>query len=428
MVEHEGDRTATHHLDSARRARSGIRLQTSTALDLVQEGIASARIQLSAEIPRLPGRARRPGLARDCRQAVDVETLESGKHLGRVDGDPLRPARDFSPRLLTETVDVAQTRATIELAATDAGLHITIWIALDAHGVLHQRAELTNTGSTPYRLDALRHTLPIPPEASELLTTTGRHLRARHPQREPVTVGRHARQSRRGRPGADATVITAVGTPRFGFESGTLWCAHLAWSGNHEIAVERQPSGITALQASELLLPGEVILQPGESYRAPELLATCGDGLNEVSARFHASLRARPEHPSSPRPVTLNTWEAVYFDQSLEKLTRLAEAAAEVGVERLVLDDGSEAWYVYTLTGSSAAYPPGAIRFPGLHDDVLYIVTRVAQPGGLPDFGLSELAWAESGVCLPGRVLRMIGVQAPVLGLEQATVIHLSSR
>ena len=51
-------------------------------------------------------------------------------------------------------------------------------------------------------------------------------------------------------------------------------------------------------------------------------------------------MRARPQHPRRPRPVTLNTWEAVYFDHSLEKLTALADAAADVGIERFVLDDG----------------------------------------------------------------------------------------
>jgi alpha-galactosidase len=40
------------------------------------------------------------------------------------------------------------------------------------------------------------------------------------------------------------------------------------------------------------------------------------------------------------RPVTLNTWEAVYFDHNFETLTKLADAAADVGVERFVLDDG----------------------------------------------------------------------------------------
>jgi alpha-galactosidase len=38
--------------------------------------------------------------------------------------------------------------------------------------------------------------------------------------------------------------------------------------------------------------------------------------------------------------VVANTWEAVYFDHDLDRLTRLAEASAEVGAERFVLDDG----------------------------------------------------------------------------------------
>jgi len=41
-----------------------------------------------------------------------------------------------------------------------------------------------------------------------------------------------------------------------------------------------------------------------------------------------------------PRPVHLNTWEAVYFDHRTDDIRALAEAAASVGVERFVLDDG----------------------------------------------------------------------------------------
>ena len=38
--------------------------------------------------------------------------------------------------------------------------------------------------------------------------------------------------------------------------------------------------------------------------------------------------------------MVLNTWEAVYFDHRLDRLTALADTAAELGVERFVLDDG----------------------------------------------------------------------------------------
>jgi alpha-galactosidase len=38
--------------------------------------------------------------------------------------------------------------------------------------------------------------------------------------------------------------------------------------------------------------------------------------------------------------VLLNTWEAVYFDHSFDRLAALADVAAEIGVERFVVDDG----------------------------------------------------------------------------------------
>jgi alpha-galactosidase len=38
--------------------------------------------------------------------------------------------------------------------------------------------------------------------------------------------------------------------------------------------------------------------------------------------------------------VTLNVWEAVYFDHDVARLSALADRAARIGVERFVLDDG----------------------------------------------------------------------------------------
>lgn len=105
--------------------------------------------------------------------------------------------------------------------------------------------------------------------------------------------------------------------------------------------MEKLSSGTTTLAAGELLLPGEVRLAPGAQYRTPWVFgAWSADGLDGMAARFHQYLRSRPHHPSTPRPVVVNTWEAVYFDLDLEKLLALARAAAEVGAERYVLDDG----------------------------------------------------------------------------------------
>jgi alpha-galactosidase len=95
--------------------------------------------------------------------------------------------------------------------------------------------------------------------------------------------------------------------------------------------------------AGELLLADEVILKSNETYAAPTVVAVySNEGVNGASYRLHQMLRARANHPTNirPRPITLNVWEAVYFDHNFEKLSALADAAAEIGVERFVLDDG----------------------------------------------------------------------------------------
>ncbi|WP_051619905.1 alpha-galactosidase [Haematomicrobium sanguinis] len=222
----------------------------------------------------------------------------------------------------------------------EADLELQVEMRLGQYGLLHQRATVRNVGETPFTLQTLNLTFPLPWDATEILDTTGRHLKERTPQRHELTFGTHLRESRRGRPGADGTLFLAAGTPGFGFESGQVHAVHLAWSGNHRVAAERTNTGDNFLWAAELYQPGEIILQPGEEIMSPWAIASWGNGLNELSARFHEEWRARPQHPGKPRPVTLNTWEAVYFDHDLTTLTALADTAAEVGVERFVLDDG----------------------------------------------------------------------------------------
>ncbi|TFC58992.1 alpha-galactosidase [Cryobacterium sp. TMB1-7] len=251
-----------------------------------------------------------------------------------------RAGRFFSPALLTTAIE--HTGDTLTVHATDDinRLALRIDLAVDAAGVLSSSLTLTNTGDDDYDLVDLCVTLPLPASATEILDTTGRHLRERSPQRHAFTQGRHQRDSRKGRPGADATLLLAAGTPGFGFESGLVHAAHLAFSGNHRLAAEKLVTGSAFLQAGELLAAGEIRLAPGAGYSTPTVIASWGDGLNELSARIHTRLRSRDVHPRTPRPVTLNTWEAVYFDHDLGRLTALAQAAARVGVERYVLDDG----------------------------------------------------------------------------------------
>jgi alpha-galactosidase len=260
-----------------------------------------------------------------------------------------RAGRAFAPLFTVESVEVASpesgTGGSVAVRAVDldTALALEMSVVLHPSGLVALRATLTNTGDDAYHLDALTLSLPVPVTAAELLDFTGRHLRERAPQRHDFVLGSYVRNGRRGRTGADATLLLLAGEPGFGFRSGRVWGVHTAWSGNHTTFAERNSEGTAIIGGGELLLSGEIILAPGESYETPVLFGGQGDGLDEVSAQFHGYLRARPQHPRSTRRIALNTWEAVYFDHDLDTLITLADRAAAIGMERYILDDG---WFL----------------------------------------------------------------------------------
>lgn len=233
--------------------------------------------------------------------------------------------------------------SSVEIRAEDpdALLHLAVTVELARSGVLRLRSRIVNDGSDPYTVDGLEAALPLPAQATELLDLTGHWARERHPQRRSFDLGTWSREGRRGRTGHDATLALLAGTAGFGFRHGEVWGLHVAWSGSHLTYAERMLEGTATIGGGELLAAGEVILAPGEEYTSPWLYAAYSDrGIDGLSAAFHTWFRDRSHHPSSPRPVVLNTWEAVYFDHDLDRLRGLADVAARIGVERFVLDDG----------------------------------------------------------------------------------------
>jgi alpha-galactosidase len=223
----------------------------------------------------------------------------------------------------------------------EAELSVRYELELTEEGVVRTRSTVTNTGSSDLVLVALRSALPVGASATELLDLTGRWTRERVPQRREWGQGTWQRTGRHGRTGHDATLLMAAGTPSFGFRTGTVWATHVAWSGDHVAYAERTAEGESLLGGHELLGPGEVVLGQGASYESPWLMGAWSDrGLDGVSERLHAWTRRHSPRTRSTRPVVVNTWEAVYFDHDLGRLTALADAAADIGVERFVLDDG----------------------------------------------------------------------------------------
>lgn len=299
--------------------------------------------------------------------------------------------RDWAPRFRPagHTLDGAQ--LTVEARDDVACLALTTVMALDH--ALSVRVELTNLSpDEAYRLDGLSITVPLPERACELLTFTGRWSGEFQMDRTPWLRGAHTAENRRGRTSHEHPPLVFAGIRGFGEAAGSVWGAHLAWSGNHAMLAERLADGRRYLQLGELLHPGEITLEPGSSYRSPELVAVHSEtGLSAAGRQFHRRLRTRAEHPRSPRPVMFNSWEAVYFDHDLDRLRTLAEKAARIGVERFVLDDG---WFGSRRDDTS-----------GLGD---WQVSADAHPDGLDPLiahitalGMSFGIWVEPGMVNP---------------------------
>ncbi len=261
--------------------------------------------------------------------------------LGSRAGEGLYPAfRPVSVDVLAQDGTDGAPSALQYLAHDDeADLDLLIELDLTASGLLRLRATLTNRGGDGYAVDSLLLALPTPAAETLVIDQSGHHLRERETSFHDFTIGAHERTSRVAR-GHASSVIHGSCEPGTGWNRGGVHYVHVAWSGNTRSVAERTVLGQQVLLGGELLLPGEVVLDHGGSYATPWLVATWGEGLDQAAGRIHDHLRSRPGHPTSPRPVTFNAWEAVYFDQALEPMLELVEAAASVGAERFVLDDG----------------------------------------------------------------------------------------
>ena len=246
---------------------------------------------------------------------------------------------DWSARFVTDSVTCDGVLLTIDAADNVAGLKLRTEVESLPGGSLRIRHILTNTAAGPYVVETLEVRIPLADNATEIMDFTGRHERERTPQRHTVSDGTWLREGRRGKPSFEGNLIVA-GTPGFSFGSGTVIAVQPAWSGNSTIAVDRSCEDAAAICAGELLLPGEVMLNEGESYETPWIMVTASNhGLDGVAHSLHAWQRSLPAHPKK-QPVTLNVWEAVYMNQDFGVLSDIARKAAALGVERYVLDDG----------------------------------------------------------------------------------------
>ncbi len=251
---------------------------------------------------------------------------------------------------------------------------------------------LTNEGETAFFVDWLAAATMAPPQHLDFLRTFhGRWCAEFQQQARPLPMGLTCLENRRGRTSHESFPGVIVNQGSADEQHGECLGIHLGWSGNYRVLVERLSSGDVQVQMGVLFAGGEAVLGRGESLQSPTVYVAWSDrGLSAMSQKFHHHARqhlirfpgagASAQSPL-PRPVTVNTWEALYFQHDMPALKRLVDAAADVGAERFVLDDG---WFEGRDddTSSLGDWYPDRIKYPeGLTPLADYVRAKGLQFG-----------------------------------------------
>lgn len=178
----------------------------------------------------------------------------------------------------------------------------------------------------------------------DLITFYGRHAMERNMQRVPVAHGIQMIQSRRGASSHQYNPSMILAEKNACEDHGNCYGMVFVYSGNFRGEVEKdqfnQTRAVLGLSREMFHYP----LLPGEEFTAPEVILSCsGEGLGKLSRNFHRCIRrhlCRGKYRDRVRPILVNSWEAAYFNFNCHTILELADAAAELGIEMVVLDDG----------------------------------------------------------------------------------------
>ncbi|MGW2898557.1 alpha-galactosidase [Streptomyces sp. NPDC001212] len=279
----------------------------------------------------------------------------------------------------------------LEFADDLLGLRTTLhYETVPGTDVVLRWTELTCTGETEARLerfDSAAVTVPVQGGA-RLTYLAGQWSQEFQLKDVRLERGRFEMESTQGSAGhayhpwlaiQDAAAPAEGATPTYGIA--------LEWSGNWRITADAEPGGAVRVRAGRVPHEGAVRLAPGATLVTPRLACAFSpdglDGLARVWHRYERHLTS--DRIDRPRKVLYNSWEATGFDVDAAGQLELAKAAAELGAELFVVDDG---WFTGRPddSGGLGDWDPDPAEFPGGFDRFVEDVRAL----GL-DFGL----WVE---------------------------------
>ena len=243
--------------------------------------------------------------------------------------------------------DVSESE-TLEIVLKDKYSDIEVTLrygVLPKLDIITRCASVANNTNEPVILTkAASLCLDIPHGEWEWVHFHGRHAMERLTERMPLCHGIQESSSTRGTSSHHQNPTVLLCSPDCTETSGSCIGAALMYSGSFQtkIQLDQMEQVRLVMGINPELFRWK--LKPSEMFDTPEVIMSySSNGMEKLSHNFHRVIRehvCRGKYKLAERPVLINNWEATYFDFNEEKILKIAEQAAALGVDMLVLDDG----------------------------------------------------------------------------------------
>lgn len=304
------------------------------------------------------------------------QSLSQFKYVGH-DIQSGKPMLEGLPATFANPGDRAQTLVVHlrdEISKLNLDLNYTTFADKD---IIIRSAKLTNTGSEPVTIDKLSSfSADFAPDDYRLFKLSGAAIRERQEEIVNLQQGKFEVSSNLGASGHAQNPFVALLAPDTNEDTGKAYGFSFVYSGSFSAEAEQNRNRYTRLVMG---LNPDVFqwkLEPGQSFQTPEAIGIfTNKGLNGLTQEMQRVVQnnvIRSPWKNKPRPVLLNTWEAIGPNINHDKVMEMARETKKMGADMIVLDDG---WFGHK-------YPRTGVD--GLGD-------WVDNPAKLPQ-GLSALA------------------------------------
>jgi alpha-galactosidase len=240
----------------------------------------------------------------------------------------------------------------VKLKDISREIYVTLHYSIDvATGIVGRSATIENREPAPVTIEqAAAAAYSLPRGSYTLNYLTGRWAGEWSLNQEAIHPGARVLESRRGSTGHQNNPWFAIQSGASDENAGEVWFGALAWSGSWRITVEQDQLDAVRVTGGFDPFDFGYVLKPGEQLETPTFYAGYSDqGLGGASNKLfqfelHNVLprngKSEGRQTPRPRPVIYNSWEATEFNVSEAGQIALAEKAAQLGVDRFVMDDG----------------------------------------------------------------------------------------